>query len=535
VILAYPFAVKDDRMSRRINQFPMAPWLQRVAPWCGALTIALGGLEMASGAAPTIGGYSFRGVEAPQVKPNPLAGELAQKLSALREQLKSRSLHTTLASAIEQSLLHNPELAQAYAQIQQSEWSLIAVRRQWYPSLTGRSIGPAGGLWGYSGGSIRSSNNTVTSRTDQSIYNNEDRFAAQLTLDWTFFDPSRGAQINAALKSLRSQELLFDVSARNLVLQTQLTYFSLQEQQQLIGAYEEILEATNAQVEQVEAAFNIGNASIADVEQIKTQQYQTITLLIKTHLGLIDAAAQLGATMALPPGQIALPTDRLESYGQWDLTLKASIEQAVALREEIQASLTQAESANWRASALFNRYWPRFNLGGFGTYVNSNRRSGTFGTSNPIMLESSSWDGALGVGFNWAIFDGGIAAAEAQANKALARQYDDQAAIQRLQVTRDVEQSYASYETSRLALLSSRQQARSAREATIAVRERFDVGYADMTSVVQTLNQMISAANAYSLSQREYNSAVASLYRATAQWPDKTQTLRDKRVEELKH
>jgi outer membrane protein TolC len=101
-------------------------------------------------------------------------------------------------------------------------------------------------------------------------------------------------------------------------------------------------------------------------------------------------------------------------------------------------------------------------------------------------------------------------------------------------VTQDVEQSYASYDTSRLALLSSREQATSARQAAIAVRERFNVGYADITSVVQTLNQAISAANAFSLSQREYNSAVASLYRATAQWPENTLALRDQRVEQLK-
>ena len=138
----------------------MAVWLQRVTPWCGAccgvLAIALIGLGESIEAAPTTLGYSFRGLQAPQVKPNPLAGELTQKLSGLREQLRARSIEATLASAIEQSLLHNPELAQSYAQIQQSEWTLIAVRRQWYPTLTGRSIGPAGGLWSYGGGSIRS-------------------------------------------------------------------------------------------------------------------------------------------------------------------------------------------------------------------------------------------------------------------------------------------------------------------------------------------------------------------------------------------
>ena len=518
----------------------MTSMLQRVGPWCGAVLISFISMNRGIAAEPVGQGYSFRGAHAPQVKPDPVAGELQQKLRQLRDQLNSRSIQTTLTAAIEQSLLHNPELAQAYSQIQQGQWNLIAVRRQWYPTLSATSIGPSGGLWGYGGSSTRSTSTassgstTVVTRVDQHTYQNRDQLAAQLSLAWTFFDPSRGPQINAASENLRSQELLFNVSARNLVLQTQLAYFNLQEQQHLIGAYEEILAATTSQVQQVEAAFNIGNASIADVEQIRTQQYQTLTLLIKTYLGLIDAASSLARAMALPPGQLALPADHLESFGQWDLSLDASIQQAQVLREEIQSSLAQANSASWRASALLNRYWPRFALAANGSYTDLNRRQGLVGASSPDLLQSSSWDGAVGVGFNWSIFDGGIAAAEAQASKALARQFSDQAALQRLQITQEVEQSYASYGTSRLALVSSREQAQSARQAAMAIHERFNVGYADITSVVQTLNQAISAANAYSLSQREYNSAIASLYRASAQWPGDTLQLRDRRVDQLK-
>jgi len=101
-------------------------------------------------------------------------------------------------------------------------------------------------------------------------------------------------------------------------------------------------------------------------------------------------------------------------------------------------------------------------------------------------------------------------------------------------VSEEVEQSFASYQTSRLALLSSREQADSARKAALAVRERYNVGYADTTSVVQTLNQAINAANAYASSLRVYNSAVARLYRSSAQWPERSLSFRDQRVLELK-
>lgn len=508
--------------------------LQRVLPWAGVVLALIAAGHPGLVAAQGLQGYLFRGRSAPQVQSSPLVAELEQKLRQLRDRLKSRSRLYSLAAAIEQGLLHNPELAQAYAQIQQAEWNLIAVRRLWYPTLSASSAGPSAGLWGYGGGTTRSAIATAAATVDRTTYQNLDQLAARLSLNWTFFDPSRAPQINAGNDTLRSERLLFDVAARNLVLQIQLAYFGLQEQQQLIASYQEILEATTNQVRQVEALFNIGNASIADVEQIRTQQYQTLSLLIRTNLSLIDDSASLASAMALPPGELVLPADRLERYGQWEMPLETTLQQAQVLREEIQSSLAQASSARWRASALLNRYWPRFSLAANGTYFDLNSRSGLLGTSSPDRLNTSSWDGSVGIGFTWSIFDGGIAAAEAQASKARGRQFADQAAVQRLQISQEVEQSFASYETSRLALLSTREQAASAQQAAIAVRERFNVGYSDITSVVQTLNQAINAANAYSLSQREYNNSVARLYRASAQWPENAQALRTLRVQQLR-
>lgn len=485
---------------------------------------------------PAANGYSFRGVQAPQVKASSVAGELELKLRQLQQQWGERSVRMNLPSALEQSLLGNPELAQSYSQIQQSQWNLIAVRRQWYPSLSVSSSGPAGGLWGYRGTSTSNSITTSTATIDTNLTTKQNGIVPVLSLGWTFFDPSRGPQINAASESLRSQELLFNVAARNLVLQTQLAYFNLQEQQQLIGSYEEILAATSTQAKEAESLFNVGNASSADVEQIRTQLYQTLSLLIATYQGAIDASALLARSMALPPGKLVLPQDQLDLYGQWDLPLGATIQQAQILREEIQSSLAQATSANWRASALLNRYSPRLALLANGSYAYNDidRRSDQDGISINQGTRSSGWDGAVGLGFNWTLFDGGIAAAEAEASRAQERLFSDQAAVQRLQISQEVEQSYASYQASQLALVSSREQAESARKAAAAVRERFNVGYSDTTSVVQTLNQAISAANAYARSQRQYNSAVANLYRASAQWPENTLILRDQRVNTLK-
>jgi len=471
-------------------------------------------------------GYRINGRLAPQVQPNPIASELQGQLAGLQSDLEARSKSATLQQSIEAALLNNPDLAVAYAQIQGSEWNLIAVRRQWYPTLNVTSS------------TIPRQNFSATrvsgsETTNTSFYTNTTASGMTVSLAWTFFNPSRGPAINAASESLRRQQLLFDVSARNLVLSVQENYFLLQEYQQLINAYKEILSNTDRQVKLAEAAFNNGIVSIADVEQIRTQQYSTITTLVATYGQMLISAAQLAQAMALPSGTLVLPADSLKTVGSWSEPMPETIAQALRLREEIQASLAAADSASWSASSLFNTYWPRFSLGAVAeaerTDITRSPRAQASTTSTSL-----NWNGGVGLGFSWQLFDGGISAANAQATQAMASQFLQQAASNRLTVTREVEQAYSAYLTGKLGLLSTNAQALASRQAVIAVQARFDVGVTDMATVVQTLNQALVAANAYATAVRSYNIAVASLYRFSARWPEGTQAPLQQRTNSLR-
>ena len=476
--------------------------------------------------------YRINGIKAPQVQPNPVAAKLEAQLNSVKAELEARATTTNLQQAIEAGLLNNPSLAETYAQIQGSQWNLIAVRRQWYPSLT---LSPgAGGSTLAQGFSTTTTAGPSTNGSNATTYRNATDAGVTFSLGWTFFDPSRGAQINAAGESLKQQQLLFDVSARQLVLDIQQAYFNLQEQSQLITAYRDILAGSSRQVDLTEAQFNNGLASIADVEQIRTQQYSTLSTLINAYRQLLVGSARLAQTMALPPGTLVLPADGLRAQGSWDQPLQATIAQALALREEIKASLAGAASASWAATGLFNAYWPVFSLGTSGTYDSANTTGGQPGASLSTNSRSLSWNGGVGIGFNWALFDGGIKAANAEASRAQARQLNERAAFERLTVSREVEEAYTSYLTSQLGMQSAAEQARAARQAAVAVLERFSVGATDMNTVVTTLNAAILAANAYATAVRSYNSAVATLYRSSARWPDGTQTLLEQRVGALK-
>ena len=143
--------------------------------------------------------YSIGGVAAPQVKPNPLAARLQTDLKRLKTAIQQRARSVRLDEAIEAGLLNNPQLADAYAQIQGSQWSLIAVRRQWYPSLSA-TTGNNNSLVGQSFGTTTTggigTNNTTA-------YNNATGVGVGLSLNWSFFAPSRGPSINAASASLQ--------------------------------------------------------------------------------------------------------------------------------------------------------------------------------------------------------------------------------------------------------------------------------------------------------------------------------------------
>ena len=55
-----------------------------------------------------------------------------------------------------------------------------------------------------------------------------------------------------------------------------------------------------------------------------------------------------------------MPSDPLRQQGRWDLSLKQTIDQALALREEIKASLAESEQLGWSAKAISNQVLPSF-------------------------------------------------------------------------------------------------------------------------------------------------------------------------------
>lgn len=486
----------------------------------GRLAVVLGLIQLGFGQ-PAIAAES---------DPALLVGELA----SLEAQIGAQARPLSLQEAISSGIRANPQLLQAFSAIQQYEWQLIAAQRQWYPSLQLINGTPFAGVQWTSFTQDYATSPTAppnyTSRTTQSA------FQPGVSISWNAIDPTRQPNINAASESLKQQKLLFDVSARNLILEIEQAYFAIQSSRELIESFRRIYAINEQQLAMLEAQRSIGMTTVLDVEATRSQLFVQLNQLVGYTRSYIEQTATLAADLALPEGTLAIPSEPAAPQGAWPLTLQQTITQALRQREEIRASLAAAEAARWSAVAALRSYLPAFQLVGSGSVIandgtQSYSTGGFNGTSPTTTLNKTA---SIGLGFTWAIFDGGIQAANAQAANAQARQQSAQAATTELEAIQQVRSSYGQLVTARLAYGSAQQAYRSAELAQQASRARFAVGVGDITSVVQTIQQLSQAAEQMSQATLSYNTALAELHRYSATWPSQTQADVQQRLQTLR-
>ena len=460
---------------------------------------------------------------------------IIQELARLEAQIKAKARPVSLDQAVGEGIRFNPQLQQAFAAIQQYEWQLIAAQRQWYPTLQLNNGTPFVGVqW-----QTYSQNYSSSSPTAPPTYSNSSQqaiFQPGVSINWNVIDPTRQPNINAASASLRQQKLLFDVSARNLILNLQQSYYNVQSSRQLIESFRRIYEINQQRLAMLTAQRSIGMATVLDVESTRSQLFAQLNQLVDYTRVYIDQTANLAAAMALPDGTLAIPSDPAALRGSWQLSLEDTIRQARRQREEIYASLAAAEAARWSGVASLRSYLPVIALALNDSLVANQGPLSTQSGGQTVTVDNTLFNrtASIGLGFNWMLFDGGVQAANAEAAKAQALQQGAQAASTDLQVIQQVRSSYGQLSTARVAYRSAMEAYRSAELAQHASRARFAVGVGDITSVVQTIEQLSQAAQQLSTATLSYNTALAQLYRYSATWPPQAQQDVHQRTEQLR-
>jgi outer membrane protein TolC len=362
-------------------------------------------------------------------------------------------------------------------------------------------------------------------------------FSPGATVSWNFIDPRRQPDINASSESLKRQKYLFTASARGLILSIQEAYYGVQQSQQLIDSYKKIYAINKRQLSILEAQKNIGMATVLDVEQTRSQLFSQLNQLVESTQFYVEQTADLAALLALPPGTLAIPSDMAVIQGSWPNPLDETIQLALAQREEIMANLAAAESSQWRGISLIRSYLPVFQLVGTGSlnYQNGFRNVSVDNDPELDYASRSNWSASAGIGFSWSIFDGGINAANAQSSYAESREFKAAASRNKLNVTKQVKKSFGKMRTSQVAIESARAAYQSAELAQEAARARFSAGVGDITSVVQSIQLLSTAAQQVSSAIFNYNSAIAELYRYSSTWPGDFEMKVQRRVETMRN
>ncbi|EHA62214.1 TolC family protein [Synechococcus sp. WH 8016] len=446
--------------------------------------------------------------------------QLVSRLERLQDNTKNNSIAINIEEAIALGVKNNPDLEVAFRDIQALEWQLIAAKRRWFPKL---SLNGGQPFTGYRWETFVENNyaekrDLSTTQTTSETYSTQ----ARATVSWDFLDLSRQADINAAEDKLRRQKLLFNVSARNLILRIQQDYYAIQSSAQLIESFKAIYAINRQQLNIQKARQAIGMSTILDVAQTESQLFSQLNQLVGYTQSYNIQAGRLAQSLALPPGKLAIPNKEAAPQGIWTQDLNQTIDEALKQREEVLASIAAAEAAEWEGIAALRKYLPVFSIQADGNLDLTNRFQTTLITEQPRtnrINDRERWSGAIGIGFRWNAFDGGISAANAQSQFAQSRKFLAEASLSKLEITQQVQSSYSQMETARIGIKSAEQAYRSAEIAQEAARARLDVGVGDIFSVVQAIGLLSSAAVQKSQSTLNYNNSIAELYRYSANWP----------------
>lgn len=465
--------------------------------------------------------------------------QLVQDLLLFKEASLSPSNSTRLSleDCIRYAFLRNPKLQAAVFSVRESGLNFVAARNTWYPTITFSSDSFPSYNYSYQYSrddrytKILASNSTPAIRTggQNTDYSFLGRSSFESSLTWNFLDPTRQPYINSTSSQYQASKYVLVSTLRQVASDIQSLYISLQAQRELIDSYSLVLESLLENLDIVKARHQAGLVSVLDVEQSYSQLYNTTTLLSASIRTYNDISSRLSAIVSSPQRRTIIPTEALEVEPDWKLSLKDSIDYALAHNDTILQTLSLASSSRWQGLSFLNQSLPKLSLGIAGSYspsdLKSTTRSNSYDQSSSVRRsnESIQWSEktnlAAFLGLSWTLFQGGVNTSQAASKFAQAEAYLEQSKNQKNQLAADIRSRYLSLTANKLAIRSSQKQLKAALESYRAASARFAIGMENVTTIVQSVQLYQAALRERTTSIQEYNTSLATLYKDTAIWP----------------
>ena len=405
--------------------------------------------------------------------------------------------------------VNNPNLKAIAKQVEQAQSALRAQIALWYPNINlNINSFPT-----YTAGQQFTSGVSATQVAQGSVYTSITALDAALQISWGLINPTRTPLIAAARDSYEQAKNQYLIGLRQLRLDSNLAYFSLQSADEQVRIGQESVRASLISLRDARARFRAGVATKLEVLEAETQLARDQQLLSSGVAGQATARRTLAALLDLPQDVTPTAKDPSRVVGTWMPSLQESIIAAYAFREELDQIILDISIANSNANAELGQVQPFLNI------VNTFGTGRSFGYQfdpDPVTnVTSWSVDNSIGLNLSWNLFDGGAARANYRRQKQLAEENRFRFASQRDTIRQEVEQNFFTLELNNRNIATTSREVISTRESLRLARLRFQAGVTTQREVVDTQRDLTQAEVRYANAITDYNSSLAQLRRLT--------------------
>jgi outer membrane protein len=396
-------------------------------------------------------------------------------------ELSDNSVKTySLAELIDLAESNNPETRVAWERARAQAASLGVARSELYPTLAAAVLSHTG----------RAEVDFGSRFDGQAIQ----EFQVVLDLNYTVFDfGARRGRINAATAQLFAANFAFNDTHRNVIYQVEQSYYRVLSSIGQEDAARASLSNAEAVQEAAEDRLAHGLATLPDVLEARSAtaqaEYDLQSVLGAEQIARGDLATAVGDRASLTLN--VQPLDQLPMPNSISDTVDAAIDRALSQRPDLMQQVAEIRSADARVKEERAAYFPTL------SFAVSPAEQALYGYQSPYpSTHTTELGGAMSVGLQWTVFDGGARKNKLLEARANVREAEAQAKVKGNQIADEVWTAYSNLNTA----LRQRQAAVALLEAASqsydAALQSYNYGVRsllDVTAAQRTLAQARSA------------------------------------------
>lgn len=430
------------------------------------------------------------------------------------EEVRLRGIQPiTLQQAVELAERNSRNLQVLRLQLDRSQAALREAQAELLPSVTlqtaiSRSKSPAGQI-----------QQEVTQRANEGLPPflqqpaNQDTtnsgLSGTIALSYDVFTSGRRpAQIRAAARQVRSDELQVEVTREQLRQDVTTDYYDLQEADESVRINAAAVRNNEISLRDTQALERAGLGTRFEVLQAEVQLANSRQQLTNSRSQQQIRRRRLAQRLNLPFAIDLAAADPVQLAGEWKLPLEDSLILAFKNRAELEQQLVQRELSEQQRRAVLAALGPTITL------------SYQYQVQDSFDDNVGFGDGyTLSAGVRWNVFEGGAARARARQQEANIAIAETRFADARDQVRFQVEQSYSSLTSSFENIATATTALGQAQEALRLARLRFQAGVGTQSQVIDAETELTRAEGNRVNAILGYNRSLAALQRAVSNVP----------------